>query len=279
MNNSQVEAAAKAWLRAAGQDIFHRICSYRHQNPDISLDDFQNMFGLNSCKMDDVLHGNLLDISASDLIKLFVASGLALDIKPIDEAIKEMKAQERSVRSPYETNPHGANPAREMNTQSNAQPRDRFGRFTSRTSWDRQQSNQQTTNRNFMDNPYMSMPNEDLIRIIQMNLWGTEIDVDSASHQDLVDFLMEKERAFAANESFNHRIRRQPSRTNENVNESRGVTVEEVAPRDSAESKVRFSEPSVAGSCDNVSNFVKGITDFLQNNPELSSQIAKILNK
>lgn len=280
MNNSQVEAAAKAWLKAAGQDILHRIYSYRHQNPEVRLTDIQSMFGLNSCNMDDVLRGDLLGISASDLIKLFVASGLALDIKPIDEAIKEMKAQQMNGEMPHEFNR-----PREMRTQPNAQPRDRFGRFAPRHATevanDERTSRHGDTNRRGVDNPYLSMPNEDLIRIIQMNLWDSEIDINSASHQDLVDFLMEKERAFAANESFNRnrRIRRQPSRESENANSERVINVEDATPREHTRNATRFSEPSVAGSRDNVSDFVKGITDFLENNPELSSQIAKILNR
>lgn len=278
MNNSQVEAAAKAWLKAAGQDILHRIYSYRHQNPEVRLTDIQSMFGLDSCNMDDVLRGDLLGISASDLIKLFVASGLALDIKPIDEASKEMKAQQMNGEMP-----HDFNRPREMRTQPNAQPRDRFGRFAPRHATevanDERTNRHGDTNRRGIDNPYLSMPNEDLIRIIQMNLWDSEIDINSASHQDLVDFLMEKERAFAANESFNRnrRTRRQPYHGN--ANGEREITVEDATPRENTRSTTRFSEPSVAGSRDNVSDFVKGITDFLENNPELSSQIAKILNK
>jgi hypothetical protein len=44
------------------------------------------------------------------------------------------------------------------------------------------------------DNPYIGLPDTELINIIRNNIWDGEIDINHATHNELAEFVAEKER-------------------------------------------------------------------------------------
>ena len=299
MTNTQVEAAANGWLRAAGQDILGRIRSYRQSNPQVGIDDLADVFNISRSNMDQLMHGNLFNFSSLDLIKLFVASGLALDIKPIDEALKEM--HEASNRNSRHDNAR----------QQQPQPRDRFGRFMPRNNHNEGRTFEipiggpDDENDDTQTNPYESMSNEDLCNIIRMNLWQNEIDLDNADHDELVDFLLSKEMEFARNNG-NLNPRSNWNRRNDDNGRVTSTANCGAAPfnffntpsSDVADDSINYRNQSTSrdvnrrndtnmhqnqrvadGNRNNVDDFINNISKLISENPDLAAQIGRFFKK
>jgi hypothetical protein len=89
--------------------------------------------------------------------------------------------------------PEHNEPVEEIPMETCGQPRDARGRFAKkpRTAPQPAPAPRECTRQ---DNPYVGLPNSELVNIIRQNIWDGEIDVNNATHEQLAEFVAMKER-------------------------------------------------------------------------------------
>lgn len=187
----------------------------------VSPDDLAYVLGITGQEMAQILEGDA-NVTVDTLSKLLVATDLVVEIKPIrntplggygrnmprsggypgpggmpipvDENGRPLPPPPgfprmsggfppRPQRDEREEVPMEAPVQREP-------PRDERGRFIKKANRRPARDEQ----RNGGQNNYFAMPDAELINIIRTNIWDGEIDIQRASHQELAQFVAEKER-------------------------------------------------------------------------------------
>lgn len=284
MNKEQLSGAAMGWLNAASNDLGTRL---RHFMNDTHSDaeDLADVLDLDLDTVEAVVeYGDLSNLSALDLIKLFVVNDLALEIKPISETPigRGMGAPNGRIpvghpfETPREAIPQNPNPYSNTRTSGyRGQPRDAHGRFIAQVQ--RQPEANPTPFETSQNTPYDTMSDDALKSIIARNLWDSEIDINSASRDELKSFIINKERQFAEMNGGGTTPNAQPRRQTATQNQSqwnhpsdtRSQNMRGAAPSD--EPRAHRVAPS-AGS-DEAKKLLKALTDVLTNNPSLAEQI------
>lgn len=176
------------------------------------------VLGISDQEMRQILEGDG-NITVNALSKLLVATDMAVEIKPV--ANTPLGAYGREMpRSggfpgrggipfgpdgipvgpdgrPLPPPPGWPNPSfmggpeaphrRREERAANGPARDEHGRFTRRS------ARKPATEQRALENPYMNIPDADLVNIIRQNIWDGEIDVNNATHEQLAGFVMNKE--------------------------------------------------------------------------------------
>lgn len=285
MNKEQLSGAAMGWLNAASNDLGTRL---RHFMNDTHSDaeDLADVLDLDLDTVEAVVeYGDLSNLSALDLIKLFVVNDLALEIKPISETPigrgMGMPDGRIPVGHPFET-PREAipqNPNPYSNTRPSGyrgQPRDAHGRFIARVQ--RLPEANPTPFETSQNTPYDTMSDDALKSIIARNLWDSEIDINSASREELKGFIIDKEKQFAemngGGTTPNAQPRRQTATQNmaqwNHPSDTRSQDMRGAAPSD--ESRAHRIAPNADGE-NQAKKLLKALTDVLTSNPSLAEQI------
>lgn len=285
MNKEQLSGAAMGWLNAASNDLGTRL---RHFMNDTHSDaeDLADVLDLDLDTVEAVVeYGDLSNLSALDLIKLFVVNDLALEIKPISETPigrgMGMPDGRIPVGHPFET-PREAipqNPNPYSNTRPSGyrgQPRDAHGRFIAQVQ--RLPEANPTPFETSQNTPYDTMSDDALKSIIARNLWDSEIDINSASREELKGFIIDKEKQFAemngGGTTPNAQPRRQTATQNmaqwNHPSDTRSQDMRGAAPSD--ESRAHRIAPNADGE-NQAKKLLKALTDVLTSNPSLAEQI------
>ena len=171
--------------------------------------------GIDLEEMENVINGNGV-ITVDTLSKLLIATDMAVEIKPI--SMTPLHSYGRNMPKSGPLPPIGAvrpfGPARDGGARERIRreaedaakratgpARDSHGRFVSRRRAEAPAPPMRhapvgprpsATTRE--ENPYETMPTDGLVNIIRQNLWDSEIDVENSSRQQLIQFVMGKER-------------------------------------------------------------------------------------
>ena len=285
MNKEQLEGAAMGWLHAASNDLGNRLNRFM-EDTDSDSEDLADLLDLDLATVQAIVnYGDLSNLSALDLIKLFVANDLALEIKPVSETpmAHGMDAPDGRIpvghpfKTPREAIPQNPNPY--SNTRPSGyrgQPRDAHGRFIARVQ--RLPEANPTPFETSQNIPYDTMSDDALKSIIARNLWDSEIDINSASRDELKSFIINKERQFAemngGGTTHNAQPRRQTATQNmaqwNHPSDTRSQDMRGAAPSD--ESRAHRIAPNADGE-NQAKKLLKALTDVLTNNPSLAEQI------
>lgn len=251
MNREQLQRLASEWTRMAKNDIRNKVISFMRE-VDASERELAYVLAISDGELNQILEGNG-EISLSTFAKLLIATGNALEIKPIEDTpigdYENLPNEEEFERPlprpnvferprPQMNHPQFGRPsfsrpippihdeeenrsifdrvdfghmhptefAREMvqkameeretngdmPTHHSAQPRDEHGRFAPR-----QTRREETPRHEIPTSPFASMGTDELVKIIRERLWDSEINLATASKNDLVKFLDEKNKRMA----------------------------------------------------------------------------------
>lgn len=236
MNREQLQRLASEWVRMAKNDIRKKVIDFMRE-VDASPRELAYHLAMSEGELQQITEGNG-EITLTTFAKLLIATGNALEIKPIDETpigdyenLPREEEFERPLPRPnvferprHQMNHpqfgrpsfsrlvppihdedenrsifdrvdfgsmHQAMEERETNgdmpTHRSAQPRDEHGRFIPR-----QARREEVTRHEIPTSPFASMGTDELVKIIRERLWDSEINLATASKNDLVKFLDEK---------------------------------------------------------------------------------------
>ena len=185
----------------------------------VSPEELAYVLGITNEEMFQIIDGDG-NITIDVLSKLLVATDLAVEIKPISMTPLKKFGREmpRSGGFPMAIPTDedgmplppppgfmgdgfgpgvmlgGPNPFEKKRDVAEKQKpmRDEHGRFIGKGHERRKQATQRPSDLD--ENPYFSMSNSELANIIRQNIWDGEIDLSRANHEQLVDFVTNKER-------------------------------------------------------------------------------------
>lgn len=209
MDRQQLQHLASDWVRVAKNDIRKKVLDFMREEY-ASERDLAYALTISEAELAQIIQGNG-EITLSTFAKLLIATGHALEIKPIEETpigcyenIPEemppiphqrpnMFGRPTPTRRPHipmdfesQTETQDLNEEEEFDMP---QPRDSRGRFMSPR---RRMVEPHEEPQNL--SPFARMNRDKLVDIIREKLWDSEIDTDSATTSELVLFLEEKDR-------------------------------------------------------------------------------------
>lgn len=190
----------------------------------VSPDELAYVLGITGDEMNQILNGNG-NITIDALSKLLVATDMAVEVKPIRNTPLggygpkmprsggypgpggiPVDENGRPLPPPPGWNPgmmpgfggrprqreeRAADQMREVPMETNGPIRDARGRFVKKAAPVRRKT---ATQQPAEANPYANLSDAQLANIIRQNIWDGEIDIDNASHEQLVAFVANKER-------------------------------------------------------------------------------------
>ena len=223
-NTQELLQAVQAWLGMARQDLQNRISTFMNTQ-NVSVEDLSNVLQISPDEINAILAGDT-NISLETFAKLLIANGLAIAITPVNETpIGSYRGNRHGVDRrgqmpmmpqygmPFNGGPQpmmpmggsqpmgapmfGGAPAQDPNfepravgnpNQSQTEPaqpvRDSRGRFAKRPAVGSPQ-----------DDPYMRLSVDALKDIITRNNWHYEINLNTATRDEMIALLKEKEAA------------------------------------------------------------------------------------
>lgn len=225
MNSQILNQSANAWVQQAKQDIANKIREFLSESG-ISLPQMANDLGIDINELNSILNGGIP--SMLTFAKLMIASGMAIEIKSIEDANIPVDANGMPIPQgvmpagmpmPGMRPRPGMRPAHSMfddfqrqpapePAPVQQQPRGANGRFKP---WPKPQGGApvppppgmrpapmfgmqpQQGNRP----PFSQMSREELVQVVREHLWQNEIDLAHVDRDQLVRFLEDKDRQFA----------------------------------------------------------------------------------
>jgi len=229
MNTNLLRQSATAWVQQAKQDIANKIREFLNESG-ISLPQMANDLGLDINELNNILNGGAPSLMT--FATLMIASGLVMEIKPVEETAMPMQNGMPIPQGPMPAGMPGRpmpgmrqrpahQPAPSMFDDFHRepapepapiqqQPRGANGRFKP---WPKPQGNAPIPpagmpipgmrpapmfggQPNGQRPPFSTMSREQLVDIVRQHLWHNEIDLANVDHAQLVRFLEDKDRQF-----------------------------------------------------------------------------------
>lgn len=194
LSREQMSRERNRWIEHASSDLKNNIESLMERE-NMNEEEISNRIGVSVEAIFDVLDGDISQIKVEELAIMFIACNLAFCVTPMRNAPiggtmghpMGSPMGERNVVPQGGSRPIEPSPFFDENEDSD-EDRDEEQDVTDRPLFDGPADE---------DNPYRNLSIDDLKNIIYRNLWDTELDINHSSRQDLIDFIMEKERRFA----------------------------------------------------------------------------------
>ena len=145
-------------------------------------------------------------------------------------------------------------------------PRDEHGRFVSRNQHPSNGRTVEASNANSVEGgitPYHSMPIEGLKSIIRRNIWDSEIDLNRATRNELIDFILDKERIFAERNNLDGGLSSTCNETQRNEAVDNDAQSHTIRQNNASEDANPFSE------------LISAMMEASKNNLQLAEQIRK----
>ena len=219
MNRTFFQSAANDWTRMVKNDIRNKVKGFMDET-ETTTSELAYVLGISEGELDQIINGNC-EITISTIVKLLIATGNAIEIKPIratpigdysnlhrgglpphmpffNEPTPSVRTQRRNIFDEARQrqalhnvlNFEGDDDELDENEftapTTRRQPRDSHGRFQSFR-------NEPTTHSKFD-----AMTRPKLVDIIKTHLWDSEIDTVRATKEELVKFLDEKDNKIKA---------------------------------------------------------------------------------
>ena len=210
-------------LKGHLRDTIVDFLDFQHVSPE----ELAYVLGISEDEMSQILDGDG-NITIDALSKLLVATDLAVEIKPVSKTPLSAYGKKmpkcggfpgpggipvdengRPLPPPPGWHPgmmpgfggpaprmhkreeRAADDMREVPMTTNGPARDSRGRFVKKSSTSRKPVMPQGMRER---NPYLDVKDADLVGIIRSNIWDGEIDVNEATHEQLAEFVANKER-------------------------------------------------------------------------------------
>lgn len=212
MNRQVLQTLASDWTRMAKNDIRNKVIEFMNEvntNPQ----ELAYALTISEGELQQILEGNG-EITLSTFAKLLIATGNALEIKPIEETplgcYQNMPPEEprpamhfgrenRETMAP--DMPFGRPPFpphRPLDFDDHfGTDEDEFGSIFARRNRDTRENarpTQHATTQRAPQSKFRMMERPQLVEIINNNLWESEIDINHSSTEDLMSFLEEKDK-------------------------------------------------------------------------------------
>ena len=235
MNREQLQRLASEWTRMAKNDIRNKVISFMRE-VDASERELAYVLAISDGELKQILEGNG-EISLSTFAKLLIATGNALEIKPIEDTPigdyenipTEEELEQRPLPRPNmfaRPKPQPIHPQFGRPTFSRPTPpmheedidedennfippmpeglrrtmEERYVRPVHRPAQPRDEHGRFASTRPQVRkevSPFESKSTDELVKIIRERLWDSEINLNRASKAELVAFLDEKNKRMA----------------------------------------------------------------------------------
>ena len=231
MNRNELQRLASEWTRMAKNDIRNKVISFMKE-VDASEKELAYVLAISDGELKQILEGNG-EISLSTFAKLLIATGNALEIKPIEDTpigdYNNIPTEEEFNRPLPRPNVFARPKPQPMRPQFGRQMppinvereedfvppmpeslrkamEERFGRRVHQPEQPREDygrfapkhpqiREEETPMRE--TSPFESKSTDELVKIIKERLWDSEINLNRASKAELVAFLDEKNKRMA----------------------------------------------------------------------------------
>lgn len=225
MNREKLQARASEWTRVAKNDIRTKINDFMREN-DVTPRELAYLLAISDGELQQILNGNG-ELTLSTFVKILIASGHAVEIKPIEET--PIGSYDNIPQGPMPPLPNMRhNPFGEPTMsrhpifdrpmtnrrQVNERPRMDEPTYRSRTFGDIPPRAAMELEDRFgsimppriprperptPQSPFDTMSREKMIDIIRKRLWDSEIDVYRVPTKELAEFLKDKDRRMKQN--------------------------------------------------------------------------------
>lgn len=280
LNREFLESKTNEWLDQASEDLSNRIERLMNSN-NLTIEGLSEKVDVSVEEIIAVLHGDIDSVSVASVIRLMFAVDVALSAMPItpfgrpnfttmntidfceDESDEETNDEEVSADDVEDEEP----------IEDRHEPT--FGeRFGSRPDSPARMN----------ENPYNNLCVDDLKTIIFRNLWDTELDIDNASRQDLIDFIMHKEECFARRREEHNDCRNSNHVSGHNVRLGR-MRPTTVQTNGGGLTMVRETTPlghqaEATNQTNRISNdrdLIEAIIDAAERDPRLAERISRLV--
>lgn len=185
-NKQELSQEAKRFVSNAGQDLKAKVTAFLDEL-EITEDEFAEIIGIPQSEMDKIMNGDINTLHINTFAKLLIATNNAIQIIPVMETpIKEYGNGPLPIVPPFIMPPLPF--VKQRNSNEREDEEEAFYRTKSR---------------------------ENLISIIRRNLWDSEINTSTATFDQLVKFLADKDKRLKAfkREKESRRPSQSPQRT------------------------------------------------------------------
>ena len=255
----------------------------------LTADNISGLLNINPAEIQELLHGNVGVLSLSSLSKLLVLTGQSLDIKQVAAQNRPqshkavgfdggvMLGEQPQIQRPQAgIGPFMGNPNPPRTNEHSGPARDARGRFVRRSARPQQQQEPQPMMADMpgaaprVVNRLTRMSNEELINIIEANMWDGEIDLDNASREQMIGFIMAKERIMADSA----RAQRQRHADANEANEQQAPAFAGTTAGDVKDTNEHTASERVLES---LINTISGVIEEAKKNPEIMSVISRLV--
>lgn len=225
MTKQELSNLANEWTLSAKTDLKNKVINYMEET-ETSPTEVANELGISVSVINSILHGGD-NIPLDAFAKIIIASGFAMELKPlnqtpfntmdfsydIDDEYNEEDEYEidmtkniptysqptYSTRTPHQFSTSTTHEAIRNNIRTEAAARAAQDAYhhcahNGQCTCGHNHHDTQATHSEMFDNPFNAKTIQQLKDIIEKNLWDTEIDIQSASRQELISFLCKKDK-------------------------------------------------------------------------------------
>jgi len=278
-NREDLLRMSEHYASKIGGNLAKALVTILKKGNGLTVENISRMLGVNTAEINGLLRGNLSLVSLPTLSKLFVLTGQALDVKPVDNHTFDRQRTQGDERpSGGVMLGEGPSPAQIPNgarIPQDVQPRDARGRFVRRSEAARRIGEHMARPQMVSDMPnaaprvanrLLTMTDEELINIIESNMWDSEIDLMSASRDQMIGFIMAKERIMADGAHAERNVRQdENARPNTPIDEAE-------QPRANAEANT-----NVSNAIETLFGVLGGVLEEARKNPEIASALSRLI--
>lgn len=122
--------------------------------------------------------------------------------------------------------------------------------------------------------PFASMGVEKMKDIIRKHLWDTELDINHASREELVDFLTEKDRKIKSLKNPSADV--EADEDDNGLSKLKDLLDKRAKPTDTASSGFHFHSPRFMGGEDTIERTKHALKEKMQKSPHLTELLAEL---
>ena len=169
MNRTEINAMSAAWITQATNDLVNKLNALANEsgiNPlSLSL-----LLTISKDRLSSILKCETVP-TMEEFVKIMILTGNALSIEPLNEEVQPMSP----LCPPMPHDFHHCR-ANACNCHHDTHEEEEQKQYEEKKS------------------PFASMPRERLVNIIVKKLWDTEINIEEASNEELIEFLNKKDK-------------------------------------------------------------------------------------
>ena len=169
MNRNEINAMSAAWITQATNDLVSKLNALANESS-INPLSLSVLLTISKDRLASILRCETVP-TLEEFVKIMALTGNALSIEPLNEEVPPMTPPCPPMPHDFHhCHNHACHCHHEIPTEE--EPR---------------QDEEKKS-------PFASMPRERLVNIIVKKLWDTEIDIEEASNEELVEFLNKKDK-------------------------------------------------------------------------------------